>query len=196
LAVNNNSRYKGISKDEILEVAMKLFHAKGYHGTSTAEICQCLGISKPTLYWYFKNKEEILFSAHESLMESLLIPIIKGMEGIDDHLERLKYFINEYVPVICANPKLRILVHESMFLDPEHSGVITDNWRKMLKCLRESLQGLELQGRTKPLNPSFIAMSLIGMCTWPYYWFDYSRPEGMSVLVENIAEMFFQGILK
>jgi AcrR family transcriptional regulator len=191
-----NVRYKGVTRDEIKELAMELFLTKGYHGTSTAEICQELGISKPTLYWHFKNKEDVLFYAHQDLTQKLLIPILDRMKEIEDPLERLRYFIHEYVSVISKNPVLRLLVHENMFLKPEHSEWITSHWKDLLKLLRESLQQLTEQGRVKHLNDAFAALNLIGMCTWSYYWFDYSRPEGVDGLIKTIEEIFLKGILE
>ena len=55
-----NSRHKGITKDEIMGKALELFLERSYHGTSTDQICNSLRISKPTLYWHFKNKETLL----------------------------------------------------------------------------------------------------------------------------------------
>ena len=174
---------------------MELFLARGYHGTSTAEICHELGISKPTLYWHFKNKEDVLFYAHQDLTQKLLIPILDRMKEIGDSLERLRYFIHEYVRVICKYPVLRLLVNENMFLEPEHSDWITSHWKDMLSLLRESLRQLADQGRAKHLNDAFTALSLMGMCTWSYYWFDYSRPGGADGLITTIEEVFLKGIL-
>jgi len=174
---------------------MNLFLAKGFHGTSTAEICKDLNISKPTLYWHFKNKEDLLFYAHQDLMNKLLHSIMKAMKEIRDPLERLKYFIQEYVKIICRYPELKLLVHESMYLDEEHSRWITDQWRGLLVSLNTIFQELKKEGRIKNLKDSFTSLSLIGMCTWPYYWFDYTRPEGVDYLVKNIQDIFLGGIL-
>jgi hypothetical protein len=62
--------------------------------------------------------------------------------------------------------------------------------------LRKSISELQDEDRAKNLQDSFSALNLIGMCTWPYYWFDYSRPEGVEGLIENIKKTFFDGILK
>lgn len=191
-----NRRHKGVTRDEITEKAMALFLVKGYHGTSTAELCQELGISKPTLYWHFKNKEEVLYYAHRDLMQRLLIPMLDRMKEIEDPLERLRYFISEHVRIICRYPVLRLLVHENMFLEPEHSDWITSHWKELLNLLRGSLRQLTERGRTKHLNDAFTALSLIGMCTWTYYWFDYSRAEGIDGLIGTIEEIFLGGVLE
>jgi len=192
----SHARYKGMNKETIKEKALELFLAKGYHATSTAELCRHLKISKPTLYWHYKNKEDLLYYAHQELMLEYLDPIRESMKRIEDPLERLEYFIKEYVAVICKHPELKLLVHESMSLDQEHSDWISNHWRELLNVLRSALKELKEDGRAKKsIDDAFTALSLFGMCTWTYYWFDYKRPEGVVALAENILDVFFNGIL-
>ncbi|WP_461200256.1 TetR/AcrR family transcriptional regulator [Anoxybacillus sp. TBDG-1] len=49
-------------KEQIIEVAMKLFAEKGYHATSMQEIAEHSQLAKGSLYNYFKSKEEIVLS--------------------------------------------------------------------------------------------------------------------------------------
>jgi len=51
---------KGDTKRQILDVALELFAAKGYAGTSVADIAKRLEISKAALYYHFAAKTEIL----------------------------------------------------------------------------------------------------------------------------------------
>jgi AcrR family transcriptional regulator len=47
------------NKERILMVAATLFANNGYAGTSTREIVEAASVTKPTLYYYFKNKEDL-----------------------------------------------------------------------------------------------------------------------------------------
>ena len=47
-------------KNEILDVAERLFGTKGFDSTSTSDILDEIGIARGTLYYHFKSKEEIL----------------------------------------------------------------------------------------------------------------------------------------
>lgn len=58
-------------KEEILETARKLFNEKGCMNTSTRHIADELGISVGNLYYYFKNKENIIIDIYEHYMESI-----------------------------------------------------------------------------------------------------------------------------
>ncbi len=44
-----------------LRIASRLFNEKGYHATSLDEIADQIGVTKTALYYYFRNKEELLF---------------------------------------------------------------------------------------------------------------------------------------
>lgn len=59
-------------KNEILDVAERLFGAKGYDNTSTNDILNEVGIARGTLYYHFKSKEEILNAMIDRIMEQLL----------------------------------------------------------------------------------------------------------------------------
>ncbi len=57
---------------EILKSAAAAFRRRGYHGASMGEIAQALHMTKGSLYYYFKSKEEILFFCHDYSLDILL----------------------------------------------------------------------------------------------------------------------------
>ena len=62
------SRIAPSTRDRILKEALRLFSSKGYDGTSVREICECSGLTKPTLYYFFGSKEGL----HRALVEGAL----------------------------------------------------------------------------------------------------------------------------
>lgn len=59
-------------KNEILDVAERLFGTKGFDSTSTSDILNEIGIARGTLYYHFKSKEEILDAMIERVMNRLV----------------------------------------------------------------------------------------------------------------------------
>ena len=45
------------NKEVLLQVALDLFHAKGYDAVGIQEIVDKAGVTKPTLYYYFGSKK-------------------------------------------------------------------------------------------------------------------------------------------
>jgi AcrR family transcriptional regulator len=64
-SANGERRPGAQTRAEILRVARELFTEKGFEGTSTRDISAALGITKSSLYYHFKNKDEIAASLTE-----------------------------------------------------------------------------------------------------------------------------------
>lgn len=60
-------------KNEILDVAGRLFAQKGYDSTSTNDILEEIGIARGTLYYHFKSKEDILDAMIDRMMGQMLM---------------------------------------------------------------------------------------------------------------------------
>src|SRR5262245_66683505 len=77
---------------EILKSAAAAFRRRGYHGASVDEIASALEMTKGNLYYYFKNKEEILFACHDyslDLLLELMTEIQADGSAADAQLRRL-----------------------------------------------------------------------------------------------------------
>jgi hypothetical protein len=46
------------------------------------------------------------------------------------------------------------------------------------------------------LNPTFAAFAALGMCSWIFYWFDYSRPNDSVEVAATMADVFMGGVLE
>ncbi|MGE7839415.1 TetR/AcrR family transcriptional regulator [Lysinibacillus sp. NPDC093712] len=65
-------------RNEILDVADKLFGQKGFDSTSTNEILEKVGIARGTLYYHFKSKEDIM----DALIERYTVQILESAKKI------------------------------------------------------------------------------------------------------------------
>ncbi len=83
--------YKDLVKSKIMKAAIKVFSQKGYQSSSIDEIAEKAGMSKSTLYTYFKSKLEILklISTKQNITEKFY----KTFEGFD-YPEALEEFYN------------------------------------------------------------------------------------------------------
>lgn len=86
----------GNKKDELLEIAEKLFLKKGYEETSIEDILKASGLSKGGFYHYFESKEEVLVESIKSFADNLLKelepiigdPDINALEKLQKFLEK------------------------------------------------------------------------------------------------------------
>jgi AcrR family transcriptional regulator len=127
------------TRERILDVALDLFVAQGYDGTSLRQIAEQLGVTKAALYYHFESKEDILRALHMRLHEF-------GKDALDsagDHpmtLELWGQLLDRIVDQMLAQRKL-FLMHErnqavleklhSEEHDAEHDD-IQNQFRKIL----------------------------------------------------------------
>src|SRR3982750_1119781 len=70
--VPRNADTTAATRIDILKSAAKAFRRLGYHGATVENIATALRMKKGNLYYYFKNKEEILFACHQYSLDCLL----------------------------------------------------------------------------------------------------------------------------
>jgi len=184
------------NKEKILKKATDLFLEKGFHGTTTSDICQAANINAPTLYYYFKNKQHLFLACHMKNLQENLKPYFVAAEAIDDPNERLLFMIDGYTRLVCSNPELRVLIHETLSMKDKGFKSVREEWRKHYQLLETSISELQSKGTArKDIKSSWSALLLLGTMTWITFWFDYSRKNEIDQLAETVGKLVLHGLL-
>ncbi len=95
-AFQARQRNQDIKRDAVLQTAAHMFLEQGYRRTSMSDLAKRLQITKPALYYYFRNKEELLVEccrAGITLIETLLD---KALVSRGTGLDKVKVYIEAY----------------------------------------------------------------------------------------------------
>jgi AcrR family transcriptional regulator len=92
--LNHKNLQSQETANRILNQAMRIFLAKGYHGTSIEDITRAAKLTKGAFYWHFRSKEDLLkriIEEYEKRFLDGMIQAVNGVKGsISDKIE--KYF--------------------------------------------------------------------------------------------------------
>lgn len=80
------------TKETLLNAALKVFAANGYHGSSVADIAKQAKVSKALFYHYFDSKKELLIIFVKQRLEEWT-PLIENLETIKNPKERIVFLI-------------------------------------------------------------------------------------------------------
>jgi AcrR family transcriptional regulator len=94
------------SSGRILDAALQLFSDKGYEATSTREICERAGITKPTLYYFYKSKEGVYRELVRRTIEELVLLLDRGLNSSGSLRDRYKAFAAEAFEDAMRRPQL------------------------------------------------------------------------------------------
>ena len=101
-------------KDQILDAASELFAEKGVHETRMDDIVTQSGLSKGTLYWYFKSKDEIVLNIFERIFSREFEELENLVNADGTATERLLYFSDRACEDVKKMLRLMPLAYEFM----------------------------------------------------------------------------------
>lgn len=111
------------TRDRILDIALELFTAQGYAGTSIADIAGMLGTTPAALYYHFRSKSDIL----ETLLAEPIAAYTRLEKLASGHLparELLSAYLDmtansrELLALVSADPSIRAILDESLPVKP------------------------------------------------------------------------------
>ena len=151
---------------------MRIFLAKGYHGTSIDDITQAAGLTKGALYWHFNSKEDLLKRIVEEYEKRFLDGLIQAVNGVNggilDKIE--KYFrynaaFSYYNRELCVS--FDTLAAE---LVGAHHGIETE-FRRIYKKYQKFLSNLIVQGKKekvfkREMDQDLSALIIIAFHVW------------------------------
>ena len=184
------------TKEKIYKKASELFLKQGYDNTPMSHIAKALGLSKAGLYHHYPSKENLLFDIINYFKEKDFDPVYKEAVKIPDPEERLIFFLRKYTEILTGSAYGRITIHEARRLKPYHFKKTEKVWRMTFDIIKNAISEMQALGKAKDINSAFAAFAVIGMCTWTFYWFDYTRKESGKELSEVFLEIFLKGITK
>jgi TetR/AcrR family transcriptional regulator len=145
------------NRDRILLAAASLFANKGYAGTSVREIVETAGVTKPTLYYYFKNKEELYVRLMDLAVETFCWVLSQSVNRPGTIREQLAGLLADLYGLFREHVDLLRLVN-SMFYGPKGAtppydfGVVDEHFdRVILEKLDSGIQQGELRAENKHL---------------------------------------------
>jgi AcrR family transcriptional regulator len=179
----------------ILDHATEVFCRKGYEGASMRDLSRATGMSLAGLYYYFESKERLLFLIQKHTFTTILERLRVRLESVSDPEERIRVFILNHIEYFVSNQQgLKVLSHEDESLknalSSEIATVKREYYRICLKLMEElrRARGLDFNTRTA-------VMSLFGMITWIYTWYNPRVDGDAEALGQQMGDIFLNGIV-
>ncbi|MFZ3070277.1 MAG: TetR/AcrR family transcriptional regulator [Anaerolineaceae bacterium] len=124
----------------ILETALQFFAALGYEATGTQEICDASGITKPTLYHYFRSKQGLIETILSENFHPFLLHLTDACEYHHDLTLNLEKIMRAYFSFASLNPTFYRLQFSLQFAPVKsESYQVVSPWVKSQRDLVQEL---------------------------------------------------------
>ncbi|HEX6017196.1 MAG TPA: TetR/AcrR family transcriptional regulator [Burkholderiaceae bacterium] len=181
-------------REAIVARAAELFARQGYHATSMNQLAEASGLSKATLYHYYRDKRTLLVSIAEGHVQRLHALVVEvGAERLapEAHLRDLiQRIVLEYAGAQHAH---RVLTDDVRFLDAADRERILGKEREVVAGFARAVGALRPDLRRARLaKPA--TMLLFGMINWLFTWHRPAGPLDHAAMAPIVADLFLGGL--
>jgi TetR/AcrR family transcriptional regulator, cholesterol catabolism regulator len=179
---------------DIMKSAAKAFRRLGYHGATVEQIAAALKMKKGNLYYYFKNKEAILFACHQYSLDELnrlLEEVERSGLSADEKLRRL---IVAFVHTILDELHGTALFLDLEALSPVHLKAVIARRDTFDRGVRRVLEEGMATGTFGPGDAKLRAFALFGAVNWIPRWFNPDGPASSQEIADHFADFLIGGL--
>src|SRR5436305_6163653 len=156
---------------DLTRAAARLFAEKGYHGTSTADLAEAMGVQKGSLYAHIDSKEDLLWEvAREgaAAFHAALDAVPEELPAI----ERVRAALRAHLRVVAEQLDVAtVFIREWRYLD----GVRREQFVAERRRYEERFRALFREGRERgelrvDLDDGTAALLALSAANWAYTW--------------------------
>jgi len=193
-AFADRRRDPATKREAVLKTAAQLFLEKSYGRTSMNDVADRLNITKPALYHYFDNKEDILLECYRlgcGLIEETLTQIAAHC---GNGLQKVEAFIHSYAIVMTVNFGRCVMRIDEGDLTTDARAEVRTYKRKIDRRLRSFIQeGIE-DGSIAPCDTKLAAFSIAGALNWICMWYEPDGALSPDEIASQFARTLTQGL--
>jgi AcrR family transcriptional regulator len=179
---------------DILKSAAKAFRKLGYHGATVEQIAAALRMKKGNLYYYFKNKEEILFACHQYSLDQLTTLLEEVQRSAAPPDEQLRRLIVAFVHTILDELHGTALFLDLEALTPAHLKIVIARRDRFEQGVRQVLEAGMTDGTFGRGDAKLLAFALFGAVNWIPRWFNPQGPKSSEEIADRFAAYLISGL--
>ncbi len=194
----NRTAQHGAKRTAILSQAAMLFNSKGSRATTLKDIAESLGLTKTSLYYYVKTKEELIYQCYMAALEHHHAALDAIESRYSDPLERASGFLLQAFETSRAardgeTPHIAALL-EIASLKGEHRGEVERLYIKMFTRVRDHLREGMAQGKLRRCEANSATRAILGSVEWVFYWLHNVPSDQVSTVARQAADIIAHGI--
>ena len=158
-------------RQAVLQAAAELFNERGFHATSLDDIAARLNVSKPTLYYYVKNKDEILLQCVRQGLDMMLAGIEASRAAGGQAIDQLMTCMQVYARIVTQDFGMCLIRVGDEQLPPASRKEL----RRLKSAIDQEFRRLVAQGvaegSLQPCDPKMTAFVIAGALSWIGRWY-------------------------
>ncbi len=179
---------------QILRAAAGVFRRRGFPGAGVEEIARDLRMTKGNLYYYFRDKEEILYFCHDYSLD-ILLDLLREVEAARlPPPERLRRLIVAFVQMIIDELAGTALTQDLQDLSPAHLRRVIAKRDRFDRGVRRVLEEGMTDGSFARADAKLLTFAILGAVNYITRWFDPRGDATSQEIGQAFADYLLAGV--
>lgn len=181
-------------KEAVLRTAVALFNERGFRATSLDDVAARLGVTKPVIYHYFGNKDQVLFCCLKLGMEQLAAAAEEARSHEGDSLDRLKAFLCRYAENNMDGFGRCVILTNDQELSDDSRKQFRALKRDIDQAMRRLIEEAADDGLIAVDDVRLTAFTIAGALSWVARWYDAAGPDSPATIAARMVETLVRGL--
>ena len=182
-----------LQKGRMLRAAAQCFNEKGYSGTSLRDVAAVLGLTDPALYYYVRNKEELVYLCYVRAAELGHEAIERAKDEGSDGMDIVLRYFRHHIEMMVGERGPIAIMSEIPSLKPDHRNDVLALSRRHSLNFESILEAGILDGSILPCNVRMTGNAIMGSINWIPKWY-HGDPAMGQQLLEEFPEILARGL--
>jgi TetR/AcrR family transcriptional regulator len=183
-----------LKRNSILLAAAHCFNRSGFHGTSMDDIAERLGVTKPALYRYVKNKHEVLAACFNLVMDMSFRHLEEGERTGRSGLDKLRVTIRGYLAELIGDFGHPVVILEEGALLPDQLRSLIRRRDQVERRYRALVEEGMRDGSIIPCNAKLAVFALFGAMNWVPKWYRQGGEWPAEFVAEELVQLITRAL--
>jgi AcrR family transcriptional regulator len=184
----------GAKRRALVATANQIFRKKGYYNTSMDDVARFLNVSKTVVYYYVKNKQELLFLCYQLAFEYGAEAQAYAEKHGRNGREKLEMLLRHYTISLIEKLGGGGLMSEDSALTPEHLATVQENRRSWNRVFRAFVKEGIAGGQIRKCDARLIEFFVMGAIRNIHHWYSAEGQMGGEQIADELVKFVFDGI--
>jgi AcrR family transcriptional regulator len=186
-----------IKRDAVLQTAAQLYLEMGYRKTSMSLLAARLNVTKPALYYYFRNKEELLVECYRAGIESIEGALKGAIDFQGNGFEKVESYIRSYATAIVTFDFGRcVATLDDSELSEQARRQVRNLKRRIDAAIRAYIEEGIADGSIADCNAKMASFAIAGAINWIGTWYRPNGGLGNEEIVSEFTRLFTAGLCR
>ena len=193
---SHREQQREAKRNAVLQAAAQLFNERGFHATSLDDIAARLNVTKPTLYYYVKNKDEILLQCVRQGLDMMLEGIEASRAAGGKAIDQLMTCMQVYARIVTMDFGMCLIRVGDEQLPPESRKEL----RRLKSAIDQEFRRLVAEGvaegSLQPCDPKMTAFVIAGALSWIGRWYQPGGEYTPEQVAQQCIATLCDGVLR